>query len=329
MRNVIHIVGPIALLILLPCLSACSSCHGFWDRRPCVAGARQVAPDCCPPRQSQPRCAPPRQQCPPRCAPPRTAQCPPQQCPPQQCPPQYRDPCAPPATAPRTTYQAPPAEAPGGVQPGMATVPGNATMQDQAVLDRVNRIRAQRGLRALRHDGNLWIAARDHSAEQKRHGYMGHGSPDPNRRSLAQRMGQAGYGGRVFAEVVAWGYSDTAAVVDGWMNSPDHRRILLDPELTEAGFSRVGAYWTGNLGAPSRFRQATPAPNGAYSFRRAPAPAPRYTPVRKPAPQPTYTPQPRSAPTPAPRPRSTYTPPAPAPQPKPAPSLPFRSSGFG
>ena len=190
-----------------------------------------------------------------------------------------------------------------------------------AVLDRVNRIRAQHGLRAVRFQSNLWIAARDHSAEQKRHGYMGHGSPDPNRRSLAQRMGQAGYGGRVFAEVVAWGYSDTAAVVEGWMNSPDHRRILLDPELTEAGFSRVGEYWTGNMGAPSRFRQASPPTSQAYSFRQAPAPtpSPRYTPApqpraSQPAPQPRYTPQP------APQPR-------PQPQQRRAPSLPF--TGFG
>ena len=28
----------------------------------------------------------------------------------------------------------------------------------------------------------------DHSLEQQRHGYMGHGSPDPNRRTLLQRM---------------------------------------------------------------------------------------------------------------------------------------------
>lgn len=310
MRNLIHIVGPVALLILLPCLSACSSCNAFWDRSPCVAGARQVAPNCCPPTQCPPR------QCPPRCAPPVT------RCPPvTTCPPVTRDPCT--ADA-RRHYAPPPSSGPSvHATPNAATLHTQATRQDLAVLQEVNRIREQRGLRALRYQDQLFLAARDHSDEQRRHGYMGHGSPDPQRRTLAQRMGQAGYGGRVFAEVVAWGYRDHASVVAGWMNSPDHRRILLDAELTEAAFSRVGEYWTGNFGAPRRFRKATPPSNGTYTFRREAAP--RYTPSRAPAPAPrTYAaPAPRRS-APAPQPRTVR------PAPKPAPSqplLPIR--GFG
>lgn len=227
-----------------------------------------------------------------------------------------------PPTTQAPQYQAPTTQAPQYQGPRTAQPGGSgATVQDMAILDRVNRIRAQHGLRALRFDPNLWVAARDHSAEQRKHGYMGHGSPDPARRTLAQRMGQASYGGRVFAEVVAWGYSDTASVVEGWMNSPDHRRILLDAELTEGSFSRVGEYWTGNLGAPARLRQPTPVPRtGDYSFRRAPAPTPRATqPYRAP------TPQPRAS-APAPQPRRTQ--PAPAPR-RTQPKLPIRSSGFG
>jgi len=187
------------------------------------------------------------------------------------------------------------------------------------VLAYVNTIRRQQSLRPLNFQPDLWIAAREHSREQQRHGYMGHGSPDPQRKRLSQRMAQAGYRGSVFAEVVAWGYPDTRSVVDGWMNSPDHRRILIDPELTEAGFSRVGPYWTGNFGAPRRFARAAAPPRTPTA--RAPASS-----LPRSRPPPTATARPPARPRPQPPIRS-----APAPRPQPqyrAPSsLPFRLPG--
>jgi len=165
------------------------------------------------------------------------------------------------------------------------------------VLAEVNAIRAQHSLRPLRFQPHLWVAARDHSLEQQRYGYMGHTSPNPQRRGLAQRMAQAGYQGRVYAEVVAWGYPDTRAVVAGWMNSSEHRRILIDPELSEAGFSRAGQYWTGNFGAPRRLPpSARWAPRATPPARRAPAP-----PVRSPTPQVRRAPTPQARRAPAPR----------------------------
>lgn len=200
------------------------------------------------------------------------------------------------------------------------------------MLAQVNQVRSQHSLRSLRFHPTLWIAARDHSIEQDRHRYMGHGSPDPSRRELSQRMALAGYRGSVFAEVVAWGYPDVASVVEGWMNSPDHRRILLDPELTEAGFSRVGEYWTGNFGAPRRYRAiSAPRPRRAptTTFRQqAPSPTPRRA---TPAPRP-Y----RAAPTPVPVAKPTPTPRRPVARPRavpaPAPAQPFTlqpKTGFG
>jgi hypothetical protein len=135
------------------------------------------------------------------------------------------------------------------------------------VLEAVNRIRRSHGLGTVLYEPRLFDAAREHSREQERHGYMGHGSPDPRRQTVTQRVNQAGYVGVIYAEVVAWGYDRVDAVVEGWMNSRDHRAILLDPDLRHGAFSRVGAYWTGNF--------ATPA-SSALPFsdtRRAPAPA--------------------------------------------------------
>jgi uncharacterized protein YkwD len=112
-------------------------------------------------------------------------------------------------------------------------------------------MRAEHGLTPFRWNDRLFRAAHDHSAEQHRHGYMGHGSPDPARDELEDRLRFADCGPlRTWAEVVGWGYAGPASVVNGWMNSRGHRKILLDPDLTDAGFARVGDSFTGNFATP-------------------------------------------------------------------------------
>ena len=151
------------------------------------------------------------------------------------------------------------------------------------VLQHVNQIRRSQGLRPLAWSDTLHACARAHSEEQCRYGYMGHESPDPSRRTLVQRMHLAGYQGQMYGEVVAWGYDDAQSVVEGWMNSREHRAILVDGEMTEAAFSRVGQYWTGNFGTP---RIAPPArygppatPSSRTTLRSPSLPAPT---VRRP-----------------------------------------------
>ena len=317
----------VGLLFVLVLGAGCSGSVGdvtsptgaFWDRRPCVAGARQPPAQCEPPREFVQR----------------------------QAPPVVEEPSAP---FPRP--QAQPAPAPRASAPPSRRTWASASVEDMRVLDEVNRVRAQHLLRPLRFQPALWIAARDHSGEQDRHRYMGHGSPDPSRRELAQRMAQAGYRGYVFAEVVAWGYPDVPSVVEGWMNSTEHRRILLDSELTEAAFSRSGEYWTGNFGAPSRsgaissprpqasappprtFQQAPSFPRAAPAPRPQASVAPTPTLRRAPAPLPQRAaPRPVAKPAPAPRRRAEPSPvpqaPKPAPEPAPRTFSTAPQTGFG
>lgn len=189
---------------------------------------------------------------------------------------------------------------------GVTTACGPTT-EEQQILQEVNCIRTQRGLRPFTWSPLLYRAAREHSREQQEHGYMGHGSPDPDRRTLLQRMQLVAYPGVMYGEVVAWGYRDARAVVEGWMNSPEHRAILIDGDLSEAGFARVGQYWTGNFGAVRAVSSPAPCPvpsRSARASRRAPS---YTTPPATRAPQPSRgstsyaTPTPRTAPRPAPR----------------------------
>ena len=142
--------------------------------------------------------------------------------------------------------------------PVQALAGGQPTCDEQAVLAEVNRIRASMGLKPFAFSPTLHAIAEAHSREQSTYGYMGHGSPDRARQTLLQRMQLGGYDGRVFGEVVAWGYPTPPSVVEGWMNSRDHRAILVDPDMQEAAFSRIGDYWTGNFGTPMAARAASP-----------------------------------------------------------------------
>jgi uncharacterized protein YkwD len=77
--------------------------------------------------------------------------------------------------------------------------------------------------------------------------YFEHNSPDGN--TPADRTAAAGYpdyGG----ENIAWGQRSAAEVVTDWMNSPDHRRNILDCEFTTVGvgLDPRGMYWTQDFG---------------------------------------------------------------------------------
>jgi uncharacterized protein YkwD len=177
------------------------------------------------------------------------------------------------------------ADAPGlGSQ--RATLGAAPTSEDLLVLAEVNKYRALQGLSAMRFEPRLFAAARLHSDEQLRSNYLGHSSPDPERARLSQRLAQEGYVGRMYAEVVASNYNDVATVVDAWMQSPTHRAVLLDPELSEGAFCRLDSAdrltnrWTGDFGAPVALKAVVPP---APSLARPATPAPRSQPSALPS----------------------------------------------
>lgn len=154
-----------------------------------------------------------------------------------------------PAPAPRPSGSA------GARGPDLSTAapPADVPAEDRRMFEEANAVRRSLGLRPFRWHPRLHRAAREHSEEQARHGYMGHGSPDPARDDLADRLRLAGYGpASSWAEIVAKGYDGPKSVTVGWMNSRGHRKILTDPALEEAGFARVGDAFTGNFGTPMR-----------------------------------------------------------------------------
>jgi uncharacterized protein YkwD len=104
----------------------------------------------------------------------------------------------------------------------------------------VNATRAEHGLRALRSDARLNAAADRHSADMVARGFFAHVTPDG--RSVTERIRQSGYlGGSqdwALGEDIGWGtgpLSTPAAIFRAFMNSPPHRRVILDRDFREIG----------------------------------------------------------------------------------------------
>ena len=108
----------------------------------------------------------------------------------------------------------------------------STTSAAEVILAAMNRERTARGLRPLRLNQKLSLAANDRIGDMFSKRYFAHVAPDglqPFTWAL-----QRGYRYRLIGENLAVGYRGTS-VVDGWMNSRGHRENIL-----QRGFDEVG-----------------------------------------------------------------------------------------
>ncbi len=108
-----------------------------------------------------------------------------------------------------------------------------------ATLCLLNRERAQHGLRPLRSNALLALAAWRHSRDMVRRGYFAHGD-------LVGRLARVGYlrGRRSWTvgENIAWGSGPRAtprSIVSAWMRSAGHRANILNGRFREVGIGIV------------------------------------------------------------------------------------------
>lgn len=167
------------------------------------------------------------------------------------------------------------AQAPAcAVSPSEAAIDG----EEQAALDLMNALRAERGLAPLAASATLAQAATWKSVSMAASGVMNH---DDTGRTWTTRIAECGY--RASAQVsenLAMGVATGREAVQMWVASPPHARNLFDPAMRAVGVARArgasGWYWTANYGAvgdggaPDAARAAAPiapaiAPVGAAS----------------------------------------------------------------
>jgi uncharacterized protein YkwD len=119
---------------------------------------------------------------------------------------------------------------------GADSRPTAGAQYSEAVRCLLNAQRAQAGLAPLGPDRRLARAARRFSQAMVRQRFFAHVSPQGS--TVDQRVRAAGYSDRTVGETIGWGsgtLATPAAIVQGWMNSPPHRAIIMDGRYRDVG----------------------------------------------------------------------------------------------
>lgn len=136
------------------------------------------------------------------------------------------------------------------IYPGdRVTIPlkGDIKSVEQEVIRLTNQERAKQGLPALKSDWQLSRVARYKSRDMRDQGYFAHNSPTYG--SPFEMMKSFNISYRKAAENIAAGQRTPQEVVQAWMDSPGHRKNILDKDLTYIGVGYAeggsyGYYWT-------------------------------------------------------------------------------------
>jgi uncharacterized protein YkwD len=127
-----------------------------------------------------------------------------------------------------------------------------------AMLEEVNAARRKAGAPPLRTNPLLEKAAQKHAEDMLARGYFAHESPSGT--TVKERSKEAGYDWRTIGENIAEGQLTVDEVMKTWLESPGHRRNILDPGFTEIGIGLAlgkgkdgerRVLWVQDFGAPS------------------------------------------------------------------------------
>jgi len=135
--------------------------------------------------------------------------------------------------------------------------PPSTSPFEQELLRLTNAERTRAGLPPLRLATKLSQAAQRHAEDMVRNRFFSH--TGSNGSTLGDRARAVGYNYSMVGENIAAGGATPAATLRQWMNSPGHRRNILNPRFTEVGFGYVSApsdlyrhYWVQVFGTPRR-----------------------------------------------------------------------------
>jgi uncharacterized protein YkwD len=120
---------------------------------------------------------------------------------------------------------------------------GRDAALESSVLQRINEVRHEHGLRPLRLSARLAAAAAQHSNEMGADGYFAHESVDGSAfwKRVVRWYPSQGSRSWTVGENLLWSSPDVTpgAAVTMWMNSPEHRANLLSRAWREIGLAAV------------------------------------------------------------------------------------------
>lgn len=109
----------------------------------------------------------------------------------------------------------------------------------------INAARQHFGLSPLHYVAELGVAAQQHAADMAAYAYTGHTGMDGS--TPAERLLFYGYRRAYAGETTAWGFASPREAVEFWVNSPSHRRIILNQNATDVGVGFQADYNAPNL----------------------------------------------------------------------------------
>lgn len=122
-----------------------------------------------------------------------------------------------------------------GFRSPASDVLGYATeMSSTRLLDSANKERVARKQPPLHVNNKLGQAAQQKAEDMAAHDYWSHTTPSGQEPWVF--IQQSGYNYSQVAENLAYGFTTSNGVTSGWMNSPLHRKNLLNSELSDVGF---------------------------------------------------------------------------------------------
>jgi hypothetical protein len=124
---------------------------------------------------------------------------------------------------------------------------------EQAILELTNAERQKEGVKPLKAERRLFLAARAHSENMARQQSLSHSLDG---KQPWDRVAKTGYNFSQLAENVAFNQSTPKAAIKQWMDSPGHRENLLSKKYTETGIGIAKAdngdlYYTQVFAKPS------------------------------------------------------------------------------
>ena len=119
---------------------------------------------------------------------------------------------------------------------------------ERSVFKLLNDIRRAHDLPAFTFSSALRSAAREHSADMLARQYFEHDAPgEPFDRRIRRHLNSS-----LVGENIAWGtgrYATPEGLVKLWMNSPAHRKIILQRSLRRVGLGVAIGKFAGSPGA--------------------------------------------------------------------------------
>ena len=113
---------------------------------------------------------------------------------------------------------------------------------ERQIFELTNVYRSRHSVNTVTEDITLGLVASKHSEDMALQNYFSHESPDFG--DLENRLEESLIVYDSAAENLAANYFDSAEVVHGWLNSSDHREVLLREGFTHLGVGAFGKYYT-------------------------------------------------------------------------------------